>query len=174
MRRSKWQKLFILLLQDTIWSPAGVRKKFFCPEKCTLHANNFFSQTQQVWATPHDASADFPTAYSSHYILLLPLPTSCLSVSFFVLLFFFISYPLSLPLYSELYMYLGLGDLRIVSVPSPLLVYWPPIPSCHHFFCPAINKDICWHPRLNCRNQLLLWQCCQWGCKMEYGRFYAI
>lgn len=66
MRRSKWQKLFILLLQDTIWSPAGVRKKFFCPEKCTLHANSFFSQTQQVWASWCISQFSYSLLFSLH------------------------------------------------------------------------------------------------------------
>lgn len=103
MQRSKWQELFIFIVQGTIWSSAGVRKKFFwLDKKCyIIHSNWCLMQTFSPLFRPSRCGLllmmlhpVFLQQFFSVTLLSLPLATSCLSISF---LRYFSSYSFSPP-----------------------------------------------------------------------------
>ena len=132
MQRSKWQELFIFMVQGTIWSPAGVRKKFFwLDKKCyIIHSNWCLMQTFSPLFRPSRCGLllmmlhpVFLQQFFSVTLLSLPLATSCLSISF---LRYFSSYSFSPPPLLMNCIADRLGALRRCVCPFIPTVCWPP------------------------------------------------
>lgn len=126
----------------------GKEEMFLAREKVSYNslqlvpnAHTFLTQTQQVWDILDDESSCFRTAIFLHYIIALPSTyflSQCLFLSYFVtFLHHVLSFSSSSLLINCRFVW-AWERSEAMSVPSPILLCWPPtLPCC--FFCPAIN-----------------------------------